>query len=62
MTETGERNAVVIDADTVVAELRAAARAWSTAADVPLGAEPTVHAFDPDRARTMLAATTPAQG
>ena len=62
VTETGERNAVVIDADTVVAELRDAARAWSTAADVPLGAEPTVHAFDPDRARTMLAATTPAQG
>ena len=62
VTETGERNAVVIDADTVVAELRAAARAWSTAADVPLGAEPTVHDFDPDRARTMLAATTPAQG
>ena len=53
VTETGERNAIVIDADTVVAELRAAARAWSTAADVPLGAEPTVHAFDPDRARTM---------
>ena len=62
VTETGERNAVVIDADTVVAELRAAARAWSETAQVALEGPPTVHDFDPDRARTMLAATTPAQG
>ena len=61
VTEAGERLDVAIDADAVVAELRAAARAWSDAAQVTLGGAPTVHAFDPDRARTMLAAKTTAQ-
>ena len=62
VTEAGERLDVAIDAGTVVDELRDAAQAWSDAADVPLGAEPTLHDFDPDRARTMLSAKTPAQG
>ena len=61
VTETGERSAVAIDADTVVAELRAAARAWSETAQVALEGPPIVHDFDPDRARTMLAATTPTE-
>ena len=61
VTESGERRDIVIDAATVVAELRAAARAWSDAAPVALGAEPTVYDFDPDRARTMLSAKTPAE-
>ena len=61
VSASGERLNVAIDADSVVAELRDAARAWSAAADVPLGAEPTVHDFDPDRARTMLSAKTAAE-
>ena len=61
VTESGERLAVAIDADSVVAELRDAARAWSEAAQVALGGAPIVHAFDPDRARTMLSAKTAAE-
>ena len=56
VTATGERTAVSVDAGAVVAELRAAARAWSEAAQVPLGGAPRVHDFDPERARAMLAA------
>ena len=61
VTASGERLDVAVDAGTVVDELRAAARAWSDAADVPLGGPPTVHDFDPDRARTMLSAKTAAE-
>ena len=61
VTASGERLDIAIDAGTVVDELRDAAQAWSDAADVPLGAEPTLHDFDPDRARTMLSAKTSAQ-
>ena len=61
VTESGERLDVAIDADSVVAELRDAARAWSEAAQVALGGAPIVHAFDPDRARTMLSAKTAAE-
>lgn len=56
VTETGERIEVAVDADSVVAELRAAARAWSEAAHVPLGGPPEVHDFDPALARGMLVA------
>ena len=61
VSDSGERLDIAIDADAIVAELRDAARAWSDAADVPLGGAPIVHAFDPDRARTMLSAKTPAE-
>ena len=54
--ETGERIAVAVDAETVVGELRAAARAWSAVSGVPLGGPPEVHHFDPARARAMLEA------
>ena len=53
---SGERIALAIDADTVVDELRAAARAWSEVSGVPLGGPPQVHDFDPERARAMLEA------
>ena len=56
VTDRGERSAVAVDADAVVAELRAAARAWSAAGGVALGGPPAVHDFDPARARAMLAA------
>ena len=56
VTETGERIEVDTDAGAVLAELRAAARAWSEAADIALGGPPRVHDFDPGRARAMLAA------
>ena len=54
VTERGERIALAVDADAVVDELRAAARAWFTASGVSLGGPPAVHDFDP--ARAMLAA------
>ena len=58
VTEGGEWNELAVDTDAVVAELRGAARAWSEAASVSLGAPPEVHAFDPERARAMLTAKT----
>ena len=58
VTESGERNAVTIDADAVLRELRDAARAWSEAAGVELGGPPQMHDFDPDSARAMLSAKT----
>ena len=61
VSDSGERLDIAIDADAIVAELRAAARAWSEAADVPLGGPPIVHDFDPDRARTMLSAKPAAE-
>ena len=61
VTESGERNALAIDADSVVDALRAAAQAWSETAAVELGAEPAVHDFDPARARAMLSAKTAAE-
>ena len=62
VSASGERRGIAIDADAIVAELRDAARAWSDAAQVPLGAAPIVHDFDPDRARAMLSAKTAAEG
>ena len=61
VTESGERNALAIDADLVVVELRAAAQAWSAAAAVALGGRPVVHDFDPVRARAMPAAKRSAE-
>ena len=47
--------------DGVGERLRAAAQRRSDAAPVALGGAPAVHAFDPDRARTMLSVKTPAE-
>ena len=61
VTESGERNALAIDADSVVDALRAAAQAWSETAPVALGGAPAVHDFDPARARALLSAKTAAE-
>ena len=55
VTSAGEHSAVAVDADAVVDELRAAARAWSEAAQVPLGGPPQIHDLDTARTQAMLA-------
>ena len=54
----GERRPAEVDVKAVLGELRAVAGEWARAADVTLGGEPTVHRFDPVRARRMLKART----
>ena len=54
----GERQAVELRCEALVADLEGRAKARSLASGVALGGEPRVHPFDPALARRMLKAAT----
>ena len=55
----GEPRPVELDAKALLEELRDLAEEWANSGNVTLGGEPTVHRYDPARAKRMLKAKTP---
>ena len=58
VSDGGTREAIVIEAQAVEREVRAAAREWAEAAGVALGGPPAVHTVDADTARSMVGSSS----